>query len=180
LRGNQGTQGANTRDGHRSGAYCTYYLGLMLVREGKGLDLEDIVLAEQAVEVEAEGVSGEFGVQAGSEARERVGVVDRNVELFLELVVDGLDDLASAIEHVADGRGQLPLLIPTRDGEEGDLALLPEGGGNHCTNVGLVGDDIEVGVLVQQFLADGQVAGIGRGWNGAKRRGQSPGSRRPW
>ena len=152
----------------------------MLVRGGEGLDLEDIVFSKEAVEVEAEGVSGQLGVQAGGEARKRVGVVDLNVELLLELVVDGLDDLASAIEHAADGWGQLPLLVAAGDGEEGDPALLPEGGGKHCTNVGFVSDDIEVRVLAQQFLADGQVAGIGRGGNGAKWRGQSPGSRRPW
>ena len=152
----------------------------MLVREGEGLDLEDIVFSKEAVEVEAEGVSGQLGVQAGGEARKRVGVVDLNVELLLELVVDGLDDLASAIEHAADGWGQLPLLVAARDGEEGDPALLPEGSGKHGTNGGLVSADVEVGVLAQQFLADGQVAGIGRGGNGAKWRGQSPGSRRPW
>ena len=152
----------------------------MLVRGGEGLDLEDIVFSKEAVEVEAEGVSGQLGVQAGGEARKRVGVVDLNVELLLELVVDGLDDLASAIEHAADGWGQLPLLVAAGDGEEGDPALLPEGSGKHCTNGGLVSDDVEVGVLAQQFLADGQVAGIGRGGNGAKWRGQSPGSRRPW
>ena len=152
----------------------------MLVRGGEGLDLEDIVFSKEAVEVEAEGVSGQLGVQAGGEARKRVGVVDLNVELLLELVVDGLDDLASAIEHAADGWGQLPLLVAAGDGEEGDPALLPEGSGKHGTNGGLVSADGEVGVLAQQFLADGQVAGIGRGGNGAKWRGQSPGSRRPW
>ena len=157
----------------------------MLVGERQSLDLQEVGVAEQAVEVEAEGVGGQLRVQAGGEARKRVGVVDLNVELLLELVVDGLDDLASArphagTRHAADGWGQLPLLVAAGDGEEGDPALLPEGSGKHGTNGGLVSADGEVGVLAQQFLADGQVAGIGRGGNGAKWRGQSPGSRRPW
>lgn len=42
----------------------------MLVWESKRFDLEEIVVAEQAIEVEAEGVGGELGVEAGAEAGE--------------------------------------------------------------------------------------------------------------
>lgn len=77
----------------------------MLVGEGERFDLEEIILAEQAVEVKAEGVRGQLRVKAGGEPGERVRRIDLDVELLIELVIDGLEDLASTIEQAADGPG---------------------------------------------------------------------------
>jgi len=40
----------------------------MLVGEGEGFDLQKVGDAEQAVEIDAQGMSGELGVQARAEA----------------------------------------------------------------------------------------------------------------
>jgi len=72
----------------------------VLVGERERLDLEPVGVAQQAVEVEAEGVCGELGREAGAQAAEGVGVVVGEAELLRELGVDGLDDLAGGLRSV--------------------------------------------------------------------------------
>ena len=59
-----------------------YYWALVLVGEGEGLDLEPVGVPQQAVEVEAEGVGGELGVEPGAQAREGMGVMTGEAELL--------------------------------------------------------------------------------------------------
>lgn len=88
----------------------------MLVGESERLDLESLGVSEEAIEVEAEGVRGELGVEPGAEAPERVGLMGGEAELLRQLVVDRLDDLAGAIEQTGRRGGQLAVLVATRYG----------------------------------------------------------------
>jgi hypothetical protein len=59
--------------------------------------------AEEVVEVQAEGMGGEFGLNAGTPSAEGLGAVALQLELLHELAVDGLDDLPEGhcqVEHV--------------------------------------------------------------------------------
>ena len=154
------------------------YSAHMLVREGELLDVQEVGVAKQAIEVNGEGMGGQFGLEAGTEAPEAIGMVGFDMELAVQLAVDGLDDLAGAVEEAADGRRHLAVLVAAGEGEQPDAPLVPQVVRHPLADVALVADGVEVGVLGQQFLADGEVTGVGGGGNGAKRRGRSPGSGR--
>ncbi len=72
----------------------------MLV-ESKPFDVEPVGAAQEAIDIDAYRVRGEFGNQACTESLKGMCVVGFNVELGRELVVDGLDELAKAIEQRA-------------------------------------------------------------------------------
>ena len=83
----------------------------MLDRKGKGLDLQEVRVAKQTIDIDAQGMSGELGVETGTETPEGMGMVSLDVKLFGQLSVDGLDDLAHAVEEAPHGLRQLPFLI---------------------------------------------------------------------
>jgi hypothetical protein len=66
----------------------------VLVWEGRGLEVQEVGVAEQPVEVEAERVRRQLGVQPGAQPREGLGVMGREAELRGQPVVDRLDDPA--------------------------------------------------------------------------------------
>jgi hypothetical protein len=72
----------------------------MLVKS-KPFDVEPVGAAQEAIDIDAHRVCGEFGNQARTESLKGMCVVGFNVELGRELVVDGLDELAKAIEQRA-------------------------------------------------------------------------------
>ena len=76
----------------------------MLDREGQRLDLQEIWLSELTVDIDAEGMSGELGIKPCDIAPKGMGMVGLDVELFGELTVDRLDDLAHGVVE--------PLLVP--------------------------------------------------------------------
>src|SRR5215212_1098287 len=79
----RGADGKGPTDNGRYLAGGLPYLALVLVgREGQGLDLEAVRRPQQPVEVDAERVRGELGVQAGAQAPEGVGVMATEVELL--------------------------------------------------------------------------------------------------
>ena len=108
-----------------------------------------------------------------------MGVIGLDVELGVELVIDGLDDLARPVEHATDRVGRLAALVAAGHGEQADVPLFPQVGGDGSADGRLVAQGVQIGVLRQELRADRQVAEVGRGCNGAKRRGRSPGSPRP-
>ena len=67
----------------------------MLDRKGQSLDLQEGRLADQAVEIDAQGMCGEFGVKASAQAPEGVRMVDFNIELVGELCLHGFNPLAN-------------------------------------------------------------------------------------
>jgi hypothetical protein len=65
----------------------------------------------------------EFGQQAGAESPEGMGMIELDVELFGQLAVDGLDDLAHCIEQTAVRLGQLTPLIAAGQGQQTHVSI---------------------------------------------------------
>ncbi len=78
--------------------HLTYY-GLMLDRKRELLDLQEVRIAEQAVEIDAKRMCGQLGIQPRDEPPERVRMIGLNAELFAQLTVDRFDDLAGGIDR---------------------------------------------------------------------------------
>ena len=97
----------------------------MLVWEGKGLDLQEVLLTEQAVEIDAQGVGRQLGIKPSTQAPESMGMVDLDVKLLRELAINGLDDLADPVNRLPHGWRQLPLLVTTRQGTQPDAIVVP-------------------------------------------------------
>ena len=83
----------------------------MLVGESELLDLQEVGIAQEPIEIDTEGVGSQLGLQAGTQAPERVRMVGFDIELLGQLAVDGLDDLAGAVQQVLDRIRDLLLLI---------------------------------------------------------------------
>ena len=66
----------------------------MLNRKSQGLDLQEGRLTDQAIEIDTQGVCGEFGVETSAQAPEGVSMIDFNLELAGELCIDGFNHLA--------------------------------------------------------------------------------------
>ena len=66
----------------------------MLVGEGQFLDLQIVMYAHEAVDIDAKGVGGQLGIEAGAQAPESEGMVGFDVEFCGQLTVDSFDDLA--------------------------------------------------------------------------------------
>ena len=79
-----------------------------------------------AIEIEAQGMGGEFGIQANTEAPEAMGMIALQVELRLQLAVDGLNHLAQAVDEATQRSGKLAFLVATRQGEQANTLLLKQ------------------------------------------------------
>ena len=134
----------------------------MLDRESQRLDLQEGRLAEQTVEVEAQGMCGQFGVEASAQTPEGMGMVDFDVELIGKLGIQRFNHLANRVEKALASPWQLLLLIAARNGFEFNPVLLPQVGSFGCTDIGFIAQDLQVGVFNQQLKADFQVVFIGR------------------
>jgi hypothetical protein len=69
----------------------------MLNRKSQGLDLQESWLADQAVEIDAQGMRCQFGVEARAQAPERMSMIDFNLELAGELGIHGFNHLADRV-----------------------------------------------------------------------------------
>ena len=133
----------------------------MLVREGESLDLQEVSLAEQAVNVDGQGVRREFGVESGTQAPKGVGMIGFDVELVVELAIDGFDNLADVIDEVAGLRRELFFLILPRQGVQADAIEMPQFSGFGGTDISFVANDGQVGMVEQQVKTHVQVGGAG-------------------
>ena len=73
----------------------------MLNRESQGLDLQKGRLADQAIEIDTQGMCGEFSVEASAQAPEGMGMIDFNLELAGELCIEGFNHLADRVVETA-------------------------------------------------------------------------------
>ena len=83
----------------------------MLDGEGELLKRERVSGAGGAVEGDAQGMRGELGVEAGAQAPAALGVVLLDVQVFAELLVHRLDDLALARVQRHGDRRELGALV---------------------------------------------------------------------
>ena len=97
----------------------------MLDREGESLDLQEGRFADQAVEINTQGMCGKFSVEASAQAPEGMRMIHFNMELTRELCVHRFNHLADRVVEMAQGLWQLFLLIPPRQGSELNSVRLP-------------------------------------------------------
>src|SRR5512145_2551815 len=98
----------------------------MLNRKSQSFDLQESWLADQAIEIDTQGMRSEFGVEASTQAPEGVSMIDFDLELTGELSIHGLNHLTDRIVETAQVAWQLFVLILSRDRRELDAVVLPE------------------------------------------------------
>jgi len=54
----------------------------MLVRESQGFDLQEVRLAQETIDVNTQGMRGELGIQAGTQAPKGIGMIGFDVKLL--------------------------------------------------------------------------------------------------
>ena len=118
----------------------------MLVGKGQFLDFQIVRCAQETVDIDAEGMCSQFGVESSAQAPESMGAVGFNRELCFELTGDGFDHLADRVIEAADVFGELFFLVFAPFGEQADAIVMPEVLSCRCADVGLVTDDDAVSV----------------------------------
>src|SRR5258708_20672687 len=108
-------------------------------------------------------MSSQFGQQTGTQAPKGMGVIDLDVELFSQLTIDGLDNLADRVKSAADGFGGLVGLVAPGQGSELEEIVVEQLASHFSADVALVAKHGQVGILSQQFSTDGQVSSTSRG-----------------
>ena len=73
----------------------------MLDRKSQGLDLQKSWLGDQAIEIDTQSMSGEFGVEASAQAPEGMGMINFNLELAGELCIHSFNQLADRVVETA-------------------------------------------------------------------------------
>ncbi len=69
----------------------------MLNRKSQGLDLQEVGLADQAIEIDAQGMGCQFSVEASTQAPEGTGMIDFDLELIGKLCVHSFNHLADRV-----------------------------------------------------------------------------------
>ena len=98
----------------------------MLDRKGKSLDLQEVWTAQEAIDMDAQRVCCQFGVQSGTQAPEGVSVIGLNVELVGQLIVDRLNDLSHSVDRALDSARQLTFLVSAWQRLEADAVVPPQ------------------------------------------------------
>ena len=114
----------------------------MLNRKSQGLDLQESWLADQAIEIDTQGMGCEFGVQASAQAPEGMSIIHFNLELAGELCIHGFNHLADRVVETAYVAWQLFLLILSRDRGELDAVVLPQVGSFFGTDISFIAQDL--------------------------------------
>src|SRR5689334_13941022 len=98
----------------------------MLDRKGEFLDLKEVGLAQQAIDIDAQGMSSKLGVQTGAQTPEGVSMKGVSMsgfqlELLGELPIHRLDNLSYSVDTLGYRLGQLPVLVGTRHCHQADV-----------------------------------------------------------
>ena len=67
----------------------------MLNRKGQSLDLQEGWLADQAVEIDTQGMCGQFSIEPSAQAPEGMSMIDFNMELTGELCIHRFNHLTN-------------------------------------------------------------------------------------
>lgn len=133
----------------------------MLDRESQGLDLKEVRLSQQAIDVNTQGMSRQFAVQAGTQAPKRMGIILLNCELPRQLTVDGFNQLTDGVMQMLESRGNLLLLVYTRDGAQQDAIFLPQFSRFLRADIAFVSQHLLIGMFAQQFKSGFQIGRVG-------------------
>ena len=133
----------------------------MLVGKGEMPDTQEVAIAQEAIEPEAEGVCGEFGQKPCRQPPKGMGMVRLDGELSSQLAIDGFDQLAQMVMPLPHLRGGLPDLVGTGERQQADIPLNDKGGCEGGTDVAFVPQDGKIMVGLQQFCGDGHIRRMG-------------------
>ncbi len=129
----------------------------MLDRESQRLDLQESGFAEQAIEIDTQGMSSQLGQKPGAQPPKGMGVIDLNVEVLHQLPVDGFDDLPDGIEGLTNRRRRLSGLVTPRQGHQLEPVILEQLPSQVRADVAFIAKDCQIGVFRQEFGAHRQV-----------------------
>ncbi len=135
----------------------------MLVGKSQGFDLQEFRLGQQTIDVNAQRMSSQLAVQAGTQAPEGMGVILLDAQLPRQLAVHCLNQLAEGIMQMSKRLRNLLHLIGARDGSQTDAVLLPQLSGFGGTDIAFVSQHIQVGMLTEQLKPGFQIRAVGRG-----------------
>lgn len=135
----------------------------MLNGKSQRFDLKEIRLTHQAIDVNAQRMSGQLTVQAGTQSPKGMGVVLLNCELPGQLAVDRLDQLSNGIVQMLKSRRNLLFLVCSRNGAQRDAIFLPQFYGYLGTNIAFVAQHLLVRVFTQQLKSGFQIGRVGGG-----------------
>ncbi len=134
---------------------------LVLVGWSEGCDLEKLLLAEQSVEIDTQGVGGELGVQPRTQSPEGVRLMSTDPKVIGELAVHRLDDLAQPVQALGSGLWELLVLIPPRHAEQMHILRVIKRSRNWRAHIAFVAQRVQRTVFRQQFRPDRQISGVG-------------------
>ena len=69
----------------------------MLVRKSQGLDLQKILFSQKTIEINAQGMSSQFGIQPSTQTPKGMGMIFLDIELLRKLAIHSFNDLADRI-----------------------------------------------------------------------------------
>ncbi len=134
----------------------------MLVGKGQSLDLKEIRLTQQAVDINRQSMSGQFAVQASTQAPKGMGVVLFNAELPRQLTVHCFDQLTDCVVKVFERFGNLLFLVGTGDGTQQNAVFLPQFSSFWRTDVAFVSQHLQIRMIIEQFETGFQIGAVGR------------------
>ncbi len=118
---------------------------------------------EKVVEVEAHGMGGALGLDAGAQAADGLRAVLLEVSLGDQLAIDSLDDLPGVVDGAGQRRGQLLALVasPGRQHHQGVAGgeQLMQG----AVAVALVAQHRQPGLVAEQLLGQRAIGVVGGG-----------------
>jgi hypothetical protein len=133
------------------------------MRESKMFDVKEVLLTQQTIDVDAQGMSSQFGVQTGTQTPKGVSMVGLNVELSNELTIHRFDYLPNAGDALGHHPWQLAVLIGSGHAHQADAIAFQQSIGYRLADVPFVSHSVQISVLLQQFITRLQVSHIGRG-----------------
>lgn len=134
----------------------------MLDREGQKLQVKEVLPAQQTIDVKAQGMSSQLGVQASTQALEGMSTISLEVELLDQLSVDRLYYLAYSPDRVSNPLRELLLLIGARDCHQHYTVLREKVLSNGFADVPFIPYHNKVGMLTEQLITTCMVGDVGR------------------
>lgn len=101
----------------------------MLIGKSQRLDLQELWFAQQTIDVNAQRMCCQLGIEPGTQAPKGMSVIDFDLEYLRKLMVDGFDHLADPIQKSALIGWQLRFLVAPWQGHQPDAVVSEEFGG---------------------------------------------------
>src|SRR5215212_9273709 len=103
----------------------TYFRPRVLVGKGQSLDAQEVWIAQEPLQIEAQGVRRQLRIQPRAEAGKAMRMVVLQMELLAQLAIDRLHDRPSAVMQAAEALADRLLLVLARQGDQFHPPLVP-------------------------------------------------------